>query len=66
MRFFHPIFHHKEKITMADFTRLEAAIADLAAKVDVLLAKQTPPVDEQPAVDQAAAAVEAIVAKMPA
>lgn len=52
---------------MADFTKLNQDIADLNAKVDALLAKQNPPpVDEQPAVDQAAAAVEAIAAKIPA
>lgn len=55
-----------EEIVMADFTKLTQDIADLSAKVDALLAKQTPPVDEQPAVDQAAAAVEAIAAKIPA
>ena len=52
---------------MADFTKLNQDIADLAAKVDALLAKQNPPpADEQPQVDQAAAAVEAIAAKIPA
>jgi hypothetical protein len=60
------ILTHQEKI-MADFSKLNQDIADLAAKVDALLAKQAPPpVDEQPAVDQAAAAVEAIAAKIPA
>jgi outer membrane murein-binding lipoprotein Lpp len=52
---------------MADFTKLTQDIADLNAKVDALLAKQVPsPVDEQPAVDTAAAAVAAIAAKIPA
>lgn len=52
---------------MSDFSKLNADIADLSAKVDALIAKQVPPpVDEQPAVDAAAAAVEAIVAKIPA
>lgn len=51
---------------MADFTKLNADIAALSAKVDELLAKQTPPVDEQPAVDAADAAIEAIAAKIPA
>lgn len=52
---------------MADFTKLHADIAALSAKVDELLAKQNPPpVDEQPAVDEADAAVEAIMAKIPA
>lgn len=51
---------------MADFTKLNEDIATLSAKVDALLAKQTPPVDEQPAVDQADAAVQAIAAKIPA
>lgn len=52
---------------MADFTKLTASIAALSAKVDELIAKQAPPpVDEQPAVDTADAAVEAILAKIPA
>ncbi|MET4529154.1 phage gp36-like protein [Bradyrhizobium sp. JR18.2] len=56
-----------QEAVMADFTKLNQDIADLSAKVDALLAKQNPPpVDEQPAVDQAAAAVEAIAAKIPA
>ena len=51
---------------MADFTKLNADIAALSAKVDELLAKQAPPppVDEQPAVDSADAAVQAITAKI--
>lgn len=57
---------HKER-HMADFTKLNADLAALSAKVDELLAKQnTPPVDEQPAVDAADVAVEAIMAKIPA
>jgi hypothetical protein len=56
-----------EECVMADFTKVMAELADLSAKVDALLAKQNPPpVDEQPAVDQVAAAVEAIAAKIPA
>lgn len=55
---------------MADFTKLTADLATLSTKVDELLAKVNvpapPPVDEQPAVDQASAAVEAILAKIPA
>ena len=52
---------------MADFTKLLADIADLATKVDALIAKQTtPPVYDQPAVDAAAADVAAIAAKIPA
>ena len=58
-----------EKHEMADFTKLMSDIADLAAKVDALIAKvetpPPPPVDEQPAVDTAASAVEAIAAKIP-
>jgi len=55
-----------EEIVMADFTKLNEDIAALSAKVDALLAKQNPPpVDEQPQVDQAAAQVEAISAKIP-
>lgn len=63
-------FHHflkfieHQESQMADFTKLMSDIADLSAKVDQLLAKE-PPADEQPAVDQAAAAVEAISAKIP-
>lgn len=52
---------------MADFTKLNADIAALSAKVDELLAKVNAlPVDEQPAVDAADAAVEAVMAKIPA
>ena len=51
---------------MADFSKLTADIAALEAKVDALVAKlNIPPVDEQPQVDQADAAVEAILAKIP-
>lgn len=71
---FKPMFwshHHQryatfEEIVMADFTKLNADIAALSAKVDALLAKQNPPpVDEQPQVDAADQAVEAIAAKIP-
>lgn len=48
---------------MADFTKLKADIAALNAKVDELLARPAP-VDEQPAVDEVAAEVEAILAKL--
>lgn len=58
------ILTHQEKI-MADFTKLNDAIAALSAKVDAQNSKPAP-VDEQPAVDQATAAVEAIAAKIPA
>lgn len=55
-----------EKI-MSDFSKLNADIAALAAKVDELLTKPAPvPADEQPAVDAADAAVNAIIAKIPA
>ncbi len=61
---------HQEIRAMADYTRLMNDIADLSNKVDVLVEKanQPPPapVDDQPSVDQAAAAVEAIIAKIPA
>jgi len=52
---------------MADFTKLNAAVADLSAKVDALNAKPAPvpPVDQQPDVDAVTAAVEAITAKIP-
>ena len=55
---------------MADFSKLNADLATLSAKVDELVAKVNAPapapVDEQPAVDQASASVEAIIAKIPA
>jgi hypothetical protein len=53
---------------MADFTRLNAAVADLNAKVDALLARPAPPppVDDQPAVDALAAQVESIATRIPA
>lgn len=65
---------------MADYTKLNAdnaamtaALTEMSAKLDAYLAKQAPPVDEQPNVDVAAAAVEqnaatlaAIAAKIPA
>lgn len=60
------IIKHQEK-TMADLAKLNEAIAVLSAKVDALNAKTIPvPVDDQPAIDQAAAEVEAIAAKIPA
>lgn len=58
------ISRKKWRALMADFTKLTAAVADLDAKVSAFIAK--PPVDEQPAVDAVTAAVEAIVAKIPA
>ncbi len=59
------VLSHTEKLEMADFTKLNDDIAALAAKVDQLLAKQNPPpVDEQPAVDAADSAVQAIAAKI--
>ena len=52
---------------MADFGKLMADIAELSAKVDSLIANQNPPpVDEQPQVDQADAAIQAVLAKIPA
>lgn len=52
---------------MGDNTKLIADIAELNAKVDVLLAKQNPPpIDDQPKIDEADAAVLAITAKLPA
>ncbi len=59
------ILKRLERLEMADFTKLNADIAALSAKVDALLAAQKPPVDEQPEVDAADAAVEAIIAKIP-
>lgn len=52
---------------MADFTALNAAVANLNAKVDALLAKPAPaaPVDDQPAVDALVAQVDAAAAKIP-
>lgn len=67
--------HHKrhltfEEVAMASFDKLNADIAALNARLDALLAKQNPPpvppLDEQPQVDAADAAVEAILAKIPA
>lgn len=55
-----------EEIIMADFTKLNEDIQALSDKVDALIAKQTPPpVDEQPQVDAADQAVQAIAAKIP-
>jgi len=55
-----------EELVMADFSKLMADLAALSAKVDALMAKQNPPpVDEQPQVDAADQAVEAIAAKIP-
>lgn len=53
---------------MADYTKLDADLAELSTKLDILIAKQapTPPVDEQPAVDAADAQVQAMIAKIPA
>lgn len=67
--------HHKRRLTfeevvMASFDKLNADLVALSAKVDALLAKQPPAPDpapdEQPQVDAADAAVEAISAKIPA
>lgn len=55
-----------EELVMANFDKLNADIAALDAKVTELLAKQNPPpVDEQPQVDAADTAVNAILAKIP-
>ena len=54
---------------MADYSKLSAAIADVSAKLDALLAKPTPVVEapeEQHAVDDLTAQVESIAAKIPA
>ena len=53
---------------MADFTAFNTALADLKAKVDAFNAKPAPPVpvDDQPSVDAATAAVVAITATIPA
>lgn len=61
------IISHQEKI-MTDFTRLNAAVADLSSKVDAMNAKPAPApaADDQPAVDALTAQVEAIAAKIPA
>lgn len=61
------ILHNQEAI-MADFSKLNSDLADLNAKIDALLAKSAPPppADDQPAVDAADAAVQAIAAKIPA
>jgi hypothetical protein len=66
-------FHSTRKLMrmlMADFSKLNAAVADLSAKVDALNAKPVPEpapiVDVQPEIDAATASVEAIAAKIPA
>lgn len=61
------VLHKLEKI-MADFTALNAAVADLSTKVDALNAKPAPvpPVDDQPLVDAVTTQVVAITAKIPA
>ena len=59
------ILHRQEGI-MADFTALDAAIAQLQSDVAALIAAQVPPVDDQPAVDSAAASVTAIDATVQA
>lgn len=65
--------HHATHLTvqekiMADYSKLMSDIAALSVKVDTLLAKPgpAPAPDEQPQVDAADAAVEAILAKIPA
>lgn len=52
---------------MADMTRLNENLAVLSAKVDELIAKAAnpPPPDDQPAIDAAADAVQAILARIP-
>lgn len=49
---------------MSDFSNLNAAVADLSAKIDALNSKP-PPVDDQPTVDQITEQVKAITAKVP-
>lgn len=56
---------------MADYSKLMVDLEALSAKVDAMLVpvpvpEPVPPIDEQPAVDAADAAVEAILAKFPA
>jgi hypothetical protein len=52
---------------MADYTKVNADLVALSAKLDALLAKQAAPVvDDQPTVDAIAAHVEALLAKIPA
>lgn len=59
------ILKHQEKI-MVDLTKLNAAVADVEAKLDALLAKvPATPTDDQPAVDAITVQVEAIAAKIP-
>lgn len=61
------VIYNQENL-MADFTALNAAVADVSAKIDALAAKPAPvpPVDDQPAVDAITAQVAAIAAKIPA
>jgi hypothetical protein len=54
-----------QETVMADFTKLEADLEALTAKLDAFMAAQVPPVDEQPLVDAADAKVEALIAKIP-
>lgn len=54
---------------MADYSKLMADLEALSVKVDAALVPAPapePPVDEQPAVDAAVAAVQAILDKFPA
>lgn len=58
------IDEHKER-HMADFTKLQADIAELKALITTLIETPAPvPVDEQPAVDAADAEVTAITAML--
>lgn len=63
IRILRKILKQQVKI-MNDLSKLTAAVADLAAKVDAMNAK--PPVSDQPAIDALTDQVTAIAAKIPA
>jgi hypothetical protein len=64
IRILRKILKQQVKI-MNDLSKLTAAVADLAAKVDAMNAKPQP-VSDQPAIDALTDQVTAIAAKIPA
>jgi hypothetical protein len=63
IRLFRIILKRLETL-MSDFSNLNAAVADLSAKVDAFNAKPQP-VDDQPTIDAITEQVKAITAKVP-